>query len=97
MYHSSGELSVTALQAEQIETVADHQLMFALAKKSGGDMFYPTQLKDLAKKILERNDIKTITYSHYKLRDLVDLKIIFYLILGLLTMEWFLRKRAGAY
>ncbi len=97
LFNSSGELSVTALQAEQIETVADHQLMYALAQKSGGEMFYPNQMDDLAKKILARNDIKTITYSHYKLRDLVDWKLIFFLIMGLLTIEWFLRKRAGAY
>jgi len=97
LYQSTGELSVTALQAEQIETVADHQLMYALAEKSGGEMFYPNQLKELGKKLLARTDIKTITYSHYKLRDLVDWKLIFFLVLGLLTVEWFLRKRAGVY
>ncbi len=97
IYQLTGELSVTALQAEQIETVADHQLMYALAKKSGGEMFYPAQLKELGKTLLARDDIKTITYSHYKLRDLVDWKLIFFLLLGLLTVEWFLRKRAGAY
>ncbi len=97
IYQSSGELSVSALKAEQIETVADHQLLYLLAKKSGGEMFYPSQLKQLGQKLLARNDIKTITYSHYKLRDLVEWKLIFFLLLGLLTMEWFLRKWAGAY
>ena len=97
MYQSSGELSVTALKAEQIETVADHQLLYAMANASGGEMFYPTQFKEMAQKLLARDDIKTITYSHYKLRDLVDWKLIFFLLLGLLTIEWFLRKRAGGY
>ena len=97
LYQSSGELSVTALKAEQIETVADHQLLYAMANASGGEMFYPSQFKELAQKLLARNDIKTITYSHYKLRDLVDWKLIFFLLLGLLTIEWFLRKRAGGY
>ena len=96
-FQNSGELSVTALKAEQIETVADHQLLYLWAKKTGGEMFYPSQLKELGQKLLARNDIKTITYSHYKLRDLVDWKLIFFLLLSLLTMEWFLRKRAGAY
>jgi hypothetical protein len=97
VYNSSGELSVTALQAEQNETVADHQLMYTLAKQSGGEMFYPDQLDALSKKLLGRNDMKTITYSHYKLRDLVEWKLIFFIVLGLLTVEWFLRKRAGSY
>lgn len=97
MYQAGGELSVTALQVEQIETVADHQLLYALSQKSGGEMFYPNQTAELAKKLLARDDIKTVTYSHYKLRDLVDWKLIFFIVLGLLTMEWFLRKRAGGY
>ena len=97
LYQSSGDLTVTALKAEQIETVADHQLLYAMANASGGEMFYPSQFKELAQKLLARNDIKTITYSHYKLRDLVDWKLIFFLLLGLLTIEWFLRKRAGGY
>src|SRR6185436_18930364 len=79
-YQASGELSVTALKAEQIETVADHQLLYALSKKSGGEMYYPNQIKELTKKLLEREDIKTITYSHYKLRDLVEWKLIFFIL-----------------
>jgi hypothetical protein len=97
LYQSGGELSVTALQAEQTETVADHQLMYAIAHESGGEMFYPSQLNELSKKLLQRNDMKTITYSHYKLRDLVDWKLIFFIVMGLLTIEWFMRKRAGSY
>ena len=60
-------------------------------------MFFPAQMDQLSKALLSRDDIKTISYSHYKLRDLVDWKLIFYIVLGLLTLEWFLRKRAGAY
>ena len=97
LYNSAGELSVSALQVEQTETVADHQLLFALASQNGGEMFFPAQMDQLSKALLSRDDIKTISYSHYKLRDLVDWKLIFYIVLGLLTLEWFLRKRAGAY
>ncbi len=97
LYNAEGELSVAALQAEQTETVADHQLLFSLSSQSGGTMFFPAQIDELSKALLSRDDIKTITYSHYKLRDLVDWKLVFYIILGLLTLEWFLRKRAGAY
>ena len=97
LFQATGELSVTALQVEQTETVADHRILYALARKSGGEMIYPNQMEELAKILLARDDIKTITYSHYKLRDLIDLKLVFYIIMGLLTLEWFLRKRAGSY
>lgn len=97
IYNQEGELTVAPLQVEQIETVADHQLLNTLAVENGGKMFYPNQFGELTKMLLAREDVKTLTYSHYKLRDLVDWKLIFYLLLGLLTLEWFLRKRAGAY
>ncbi|MFN8165260.1 MAG: hypothetical protein U0X76_03580 [Bacteroidia bacterium] len=97
VYMENGQFSVTALQAEQSESVADHHLLNTLSEKSGGHMFYPAQLDVLADSLLARNDIKTISYSHYRMRDLVDLKVIFFLLLAILSLEWFLRKRAGGY
>jgi len=32
-----------------------------------------------------------------KLIDLVNLKAIFFLLLAMLSIEWFLRKRSGGY
>jgi hypothetical protein len=97
VYNSEGEFSVTALQVEQNETTADHQLLYALSHKTGGELFYPGQLDALAKTLEQREDIKTISYSHYKLEDLINLKWVFFLLLALLSAEWFLRKRSGAY
>lgn len=97
VYANSGRFTITRLQAELSETVADHNLMFALASSNGGAMVYPRQIAELEKMIDARDDIKTITYTHYELRDLVDIKAVFFLFLALLSIEWFLRKRAGAY
>jgi hypothetical protein len=97
VYTAGGQFSVSALQAEQSETVADHTLLNSLAQKNGGKMFYPNELSKLKELLLSRDDMKTITYSHYKLRDMVDVKAIFFILLALLSLEWFLRKRAGSY
>ncbi len=97
VYSSEGQFSVSALQVEQNETVADHQLLYALAHKTGGEMYYPDQLDALAKALDQRDDIKTVSYSHYQLQDLINLKWVFFLLLLLLSTEWFLRKRSGAY
>ena len=97
IYGSEGQFSVSALQVEQNETVADHQLLFALSHKTGGEMYYPNQLDALAKALDQRDDIKTVSYSHYQLQDLINLKWVFFLLLLLLSAEWFLRKRSGAY
>jgi len=96
-YMQRGEFSVTPLQIETVNTVADHQLLFNLAKKHGGNMVYPTELKKLGKMLGERNDIKTIAYTEQKLTDLINVKWLFFTLLGLLSLEWFIRKQFGAY
>ena len=96
VYTNEGEFSVSALQVEQNETTADHQLLYALSHKSGGELFYPNQLDALLKTLEAREDIKTVSYSHYKLEDLINLKWVFFLLMALLSVEWFIRKRSGA-
>jgi hypothetical protein len=95
--NAQGSFTVSALHAEQSETVADHQLLYTLASNSGGRMFYPHSMDSLFTELSQRDDLKSVSYSHYKMQDLVSLKWVFFLILGLLSMEWFLRKRSGAY
>jgi len=58
-------------------------------------MLYPSQINQLADLIRKNENIKTIVYEDKRYSDLIDQKWIFALILGLLSMEWFLRKREG--
>lgn len=92
-----GEFSISALQAELINTIADHQLLYNLAKQHGGEMVYPNELEKLTQQLNNRDDIKSISYTQNKLSDLINLKWIFFLLLALLSFEWFIRKRNGAY
>jgi hypothetical protein len=96
-YTAEGDFSVNALQVEQNETVADHQLLYTLSQKTGGKLFYPSQLTELSSLLQSRKDIKTVSYTQLKLIDLVNLKAIFFLLLAMLTIEWFFRKRSGGY
>jgi hypothetical protein len=97
IYTQHGEFSVSALQVEQTNTIADHQLLYSLAKKHNGEMVYPNELEKLAEKLNSRTDIKSVSYTQNKLSDLINLKWIFGLLLALLSFEWFMRKRNGAY
>lgn len=97
LYQQRGTFSVTALQVELTNTVADHQMLYSLAKKHDGELIYPQQLEQLATKLNAREDIKTVSYSEKKLKEVIHLKWIFFLILTLLSIEWFMRKRNGAY
>jgi ATP-dependent Zn protease len=97
IYTQRGEFSITALQIELVNTVADHQLLFSLTKKHDGELLYPNQLDELAAKLIARNDIKSVSFSEKKLSDVINLKWIFFLLLLFLSAEWFMRKRNGAY
>ncbi|MBA3899551.1 MAG: hypothetical protein H0X62_04950 [Bacteroidetes bacterium] len=93
----SGEFSVSALQIEALNTQADHGLLFNLSKKHGGQMVYPNEMQSLASLITNREDIKPVVYSQQRLNEMINLKWVFFLILLLLSFEWFVRKRSGAY
>jgi hypothetical protein len=60
-------------------------------------MFFPDQLVELADELLKRTDLKPISYSEVKLRDLIDLKWLLFLLIFWLSLEWFIRKRSGSY
>lgn len=97
IHSEKGEFSVAALQVETTNTVADHSLLYSLGKKSGGEMIYPDEFEKLAQLLNEREDIVPVSRSEKKLSDLINLKWIFFLLLFLISLEWFIRKINGAY
>lgn len=97
LYAENGEFSISPLQLESSETTANHQLLYAMSEKSGGKMVYPAHMNELVKMIESREDVKPVVYTQKKLKDLINLKWVFTLLIFFLTAEWFLRKRSGAY
>ncbi|EHQ28366.1 hypothetical protein [Mucilaginibacter paludis] len=92
---TTGQLAIKPLNAETRESAADHQLLYSLAKENGGQMLMPSQADQLSSLIRKNENIKTIVYDDKTYRDLVDEKWVFVLIAGLLSLEWFMRKRNG--
>lgn len=95
VFTQSGSITVKAIVAEKTITVANHQLLHQLATSTGGKLFHKNETEKLKQELLNNETIKPITYSQKQLSDLIDLKWIFFLIIGLLSLEWFLRKRSG--
>ena len=96
-YIADGLFSIQALQLEALQTRANHQLLFQLAEKTGGKVFYPNQIEELQNFILNKEDIRPTLFETFKTRSIINLKWIFFLILGLLSVEWFMRKYNGGY
>jgi hypothetical protein len=88
-----GSLTVLEVVAEKINTVANHGLLFQLSARSGGKVYYPTELEQLGKALLSNETIKPITYSQSSVSSLIELKWLLILIFALLIIEWLIRKR----
>ncbi len=93
----SGEFTVSELKAEYTNVVADHGLLYNIANNTGGEMFYPNELDRLAEAIFNKEEIVDISYTEKDVSDVINWKWIFALIMLLLSLEWFMRKRNGAY
>jgi len=94
-FTASGSFYVNSIIAEYRQTTANHQLLNTISKQSNGKLFMPDNLLKIADEILKNENIKTISYEDRKYDELINIKWLFGLILVLLSVEWFLRKRNG--
>jgi hypothetical protein len=95
VFNAGGQLTVKPLNLEIRQSGADHQLLRNIAKQSGGQALKPSQIGQLANLIRKNENIKTLVYEDKHYSDMIDVKWIFALIVALLSVEWFLRKREG--
>ena len=95
LYEKSGEFVTDPLNLEMMNTIADHNLLYRMAKSHDGEMVYPRDIDRLGKMISSREDMKSVAYTQKRYADLVGNLWVFLLILVLITAEWFIRKRNG--
>ncbi|TAK46157.1 MAG: hypothetical protein EPO28_02790 [Saprospiraceae bacterium] len=91
-----GKFSVQPIQLEVYETTADHAMLRRLSEAYGGVFYLPNQLSQIGQHLLEK-DIKPVMYSSTHTQPVIHLKWIFFLLLGMLSLEWFLRRYYGGY
>lgn len=96
-YVVKGQLQINPLLVELNNTVANHQLLQNIANKYNGKMVLPTKTNELEQLIKENTAISSVIYEETDIKEIIHLKWIFFLILALISTEWFIRKRNGAY
>lgn len=96
-YKADGKFSISALQLEELRTVADHKVMYQLASQHHGQMYHAGDFDKIADDILAKNQLKPILYDTFLTESAINLKWIFFLIVLLLSAEWFMRKYLGGY
>jgi hypothetical protein len=92
---ATGQFIIKQLQSEFQQTTANHQLLYAMVRQNGGKLVYPQQVNQLPDLIHANESVKTISYEDRRYDDLINIKLIFFILLTLLSVEWFSRKRNG--
>jgi len=94
-YKKHGQLTVTPLDLEMINLVADHNLMHRIASSHDGAMVSENEIPKLEEILMNRDDLKSISHERKKFTDLTGNLWIFITIMLLISGEWALRKRNG--
>ena len=84
-------LLVTDLNREYFGATQNSDLLKRIANESGGKYYQAAEVQSLLDDLTYRQS----PYSERVTKDLWDMPINFMLIVGLLSTEWFLRKREG--
>lgn len=91
-----GEFLVTEQNQESQNLTADFGLLRKLAESTDGK-FYKLSDIDRLTAALSSQEAKSVIHSEETFHPLINLKIVFFLLLALISLEWFFRKYLGAY
>jgi len=89
--NAKSDLLVSDLNREFYGAAQNSDLLKRVATETGGKYYTPSE----AQKLLDDLTYRQSPYSERVTKDLWDMPINFMLIVGLLSAEWFLRKREG--
>ncbi|MCU0391454.1 MAG: VWA domain-containing protein [Thermoflexibacter sp.] len=92
----TGEFTIKELQMEALNTTADFNLLRQLSKQTGGIFVKSNNIQEL-KDRLQTLKAQSIIHSSEEVSELIHLKWLFFLLLGLVSVEWFVRKFRGSY
>jgi hypothetical protein len=90
-----GDFIVIENISEQLNLLADYNLLYRLSKNTGGELVKKEDVLTLKDKIEQNTKISTLEYSTKSVKELVDIKWILFILLIIITMEWFFRKFWG--
>ena len=96
-YLKSGRFIVQNISLESRDTYANHSLLKEMAISSGGSFHAINDFQQTIQDIKSRKDIAPVTYTNSSFKNLIDYKWFFFLILFLISLEWFGRKINGSY
>lgn len=92
----NGKFSVRELQLEELDQVAQHDILRQVSSSSGG-MFYNMEDQSQMMADLDKLQSKGVVHSDEDTVSIINLKWIIALAIALASIEWFTRKYSGGY
>jgi hypothetical protein len=93
----TGRFSVQEINIENQNLLANFNVLNSIANNTGGRFFTQNEHEKLSEMLLNSSMIKPSSYNQKNLFELIDWKLYLLIVLGLLSLEWFLRKFWGGY
>jgi hypothetical protein len=94
---AGGAFSVKAIQLEVFESTAQHGLLRLISKRTGGVFVAQKDMVSLPELIEKQGTAKPVLFDTVQTRSLIHMKWIFFLLVFLLSLEWFARRYFGSY
>jgi hypothetical protein len=91
----SGQFVISDYNIEEQFTRANIEKLKKIATNSGGKVYFKNQLDDLLQDLSKNESFYTIQKASIKEQEILDWKWILFVIIGFLTIEWFIRKYIG--
>ena len=95
-FMKTGGFFIEPVEIELLETRANYPMMQDLAESNSGRVLMDGDWNTLQSE-LENLNPPSIAHQNERLEQWINLKGFFFLLLALVSLEWFLRKRNGAY
>jgi hypothetical protein len=92
----NGQFLVKTQNLEAQNLTADFSLLRKLATETGGKFYKADQLNQLTND-LQQKKVASLIHSEETFNQLINLKWVFFLLLALISTEWFMRKYLGSY
>ena len=96
-FSETGNFAVTAVNLENIVTQANHRMLYQLSAQTGGAFFTQNEIGQAIEELKVSNSLKPESYFQEMITELLNLRWLFFVVLLLLSVEWFLRKYWGIY
>ncbi|HSO86280.1 MAG TPA: hypothetical protein VLQ91_07005 [Draconibacterium sp.] len=96
-FSETGRFTIVPVNFENLDLRANHNLLYQLAFQSGGRFYNTNQSEQMITDLQNNNRLKATSYLQEMVNELINLKWLFFVVLLLLSVEWFLRKFWGLY